>query len=452
MLISFAVENFKSFDKRTEFNMIASNKLRNYKEKYRYVNHVSILKSAVIYGANASGKSNLIKAFQFMKYCITDKEIPASSKQLFCKNKAENENRVSTFEITMSINDHCYAYGFDILLKEQKIVSEWILDLTDSEKVRILFKRENGHFEIDEALSSDSADFEKFKIYSDDLSENDYVLFLSEMNRNKKINIDSKLYFFKEIYHWFENNLNIYTPDTPITDFVYYYNNDSLQVVTKLIRSFDTGINDIKIRQLTKEELKDKLGIGFYHDVLQRVKEKANKSKKEVRLSMRSKNNFFNIATDKESEELLITTLSFSHNKSPYEFEFNEESDGTRRIFDLLDVLLTKNKNTTYIIDEMDRSIHPILFKRFIELLNEIHKINNTQLIFTTHESTVMEQELFRKDQIWFVNKDENNLSNLYPFDKFNERYDKKINKAYLEGRYGAIPSFKHFDTEDLLK
>ena len=259
MLISFAVENFKSFDKRTEFNMIASNKLRNYKEKYRYVNHVSILKSAVIYGANASGKSNLIKAFQFMKYCITDKEIPASSKQLFCKNKAENENRVSTFEITMSINDHCYAYGFDILLKEQKIVSEWILDLTDSEKVRILFKRENGHFEIDEALSSDSADFEKFKIYSDDLSENDYVLFLSEMNRNKKINIDSKLYFFKEIYHWFENNLNIYTPDTPITDFVYYYNNDSLQVVTKLIRSFDTGINDIKIRQLTKEELKDKL-------------------------------------------------------------------------------------------------------------------------------------------------------------------------------------------------
>ena len=186
--------------------------------------------------------------------------------------------------------------------------------------------------------------------------------------------------------------------------------------------------------------------------MLQRVKEKANKSKKEVRLSMRSKNNFFNIATDKESEELLITTLSFSHNKSPYEFEFNEESDGTRRIFDLLDVLLTKNKNTTYIIDEMDRSIHPILFKRFIELLNEIHKINNTQLIFTTHESTVMEQELFRKDQIWFVNKDENNLSNLYPFDKFNERYDKKINKAYLEGRYGAIPSFKHFDTEDLLK
>lgn len=166
---------------------------------------------------------------------------------------------------------------------------------------------------------------------------------------------------------------------------------------------------------------------------------------------MRSKNEFFNIAMDSEDNEPIITTLSFKHGKSLCDFDFDEESDGTRRIFDLLDILLTENKNSVYIIDEMERSLHPSLTKHFIELLNEYHSKSNIQLIFTTHESTIMTQELFRRDQIWFVSRDELNNSNIYPLDRFNERYDKKISKAYLEGRYGAIPIFGSFDIEELI-
>lgn len=167
---------------------------------------------------------------------------------------------------------------------------------------------------------------------------------------------------------------------------------------------------------------------------------------------MRSKDKFFNIALDEDKDEPIITTLSFKHGNSLYEFDFDEESDGTRRIFDLLDILLTKYKNSVYIIDEMERSLHPSLTRHFVELLNDYHKKNNIRLIFTTHESTIMDQELFRRDQIWFVSRNQNNNSNLYPLDRFNERYDKKISKAYLEGRYGAVPVFTNFDFEEILK
>lgn len=451
MLISIAIENFKSFDKLTSFNMIASNKLRNNKDRVFQTHNVSILKSAVIYGANASGKSNLIEAFRFIQHCILSKEIPLTSRQLYCKNNENNEFRISTFEIKMYINGTCYAYGFDILLKEQTIEREWILESTKSNEMKILFNREKGKFELSKELGATKDDLDKFKIYSEDLSENNSVLFLSEMNRNKKITKNSKLYFFKEIYHWFSKDVNIFSPDTPVTNFEYYYDVSSLEIVKHIIKSFDTGITDIKVRELTIEELQSKLNKEIFNDIVNTIKEKASRNNSNgFRLSMRSKNEFFNISMDSGDDEPIITTLSFKHGTSLCDFDFDEESDGTRRIFDLLDILLTENKNSVYIIDEMERSLHPSLTKHFIELLNEYHNKSNIQLIFTTHESIIMTQELFRRDQIWFVSRDELNNSSIYPLDRFNERYDKKIRKAYLEGRYGAIPIFGSFDIEEL--
>ena len=129
-----------------------------------------------------------------------------------------------------------------------------------------------------------------------------------------------------------------------------------------------------------------------------------------------------------------------------YDFNFDEESDGTRRIFDLLDMLLNKNDDIIYVVDELERSLHPKLTEHFLELFMNFHKGHKTQLLFTTHEASIMEQKLFRRDEIWFVERDGNNTSNVYSLDKFKERYDKTLSKAYLEGRYGAIPVFSNFD------
>ena len=147
-----------------------------------------------------------------------------------------------------------------------------------------------------------------------------------------------------------------------------------------------------------------------------------------------------------DQQDLEITTLSLKHGNSVADFGFSEESDGTRRLFDLMDMLLkTDDDETVYVIDELERSLHPKLTYHFIELFKKLHEKKNVQLIFTTHEPTIMDQELFRRDEIWFVERSADNCSYLYSLDKYKERYDKKLSKAYLEGRYGAIPIFKSF-------
>lgn len=108
-------------------------------------------------------------------------------------------------------------------------------------------------------------------------------------------------------------------------------------------------------------------------------------------------------------------------------------------------MLLNKTNNYVYVVDELERSLHPKLTSRFLQLFEQLHKNQLVQLIFTTHESSIMDQELFRRDEIWFVERDENNNSHVFSLDKFKERYDKKLSKAYLEGRYGAIPLFTSF-------
>lgn len=110
-----------------------------------------------------------------------------------------------------------------------------------------------------------------------------------------------------------------------------------------------------------------------------------------------------------------------------------------------MDMLLKTDDDMVYVIDELERSLHPKLTYHFIDLFKKFHEKKNVQLIFTTHEPTIMDQELFRRDEIWFVERNADNCSHLYSLDKYKERYDKKLSKAYLEGRYGAIPVFKSF-------
>ena len=108
-------------------------------------------------------------------------------------------------------------------------------------------------------------------------------------------------------------------------------------------------------------------------------------------------------------------------------------------------MLLTSRDDTVYVVDELERSLHPKLTEHFLKLFMDAHDGKRMQLIFTTHEDTIMDQDLFRRDEIWFVERDNENSSHIYSLDRFKERYDKKLSKAYLEGRYGAIPVFRRF-------
>ncbi len=448
MLIRFSAENFKSFNDRQELVMIPAKKLKTNKEHVIPLNKVSVLRNATIYGANASGKTNMIDAIRFAKHVIT-KQIPLESNKMYCRVFSENQEKESKFEFEIFKGGKFYAYGFSLLMSEQTIKSEWLYELLPGKNTQImLFERETDSYrlELGESLTLDEIDSMRFKTYKLDFEDNNTGLFIREMNRNKKMNKESKLIFFRDVFEWFEEDLVTIFPDQPITDFEYFYGDGGSDKINEIIELFDTGISKVKIEEISVADLKNKIPTKIAEDILQSFKNKLEESTDNMKsmMSLRTNMAFYNIKGSK-GEEPIITTIMLEHGNAFSDFEFSEESDGTRRLFDLLDILISNEKNKIYVIDELERSLHPKLTYKFLELFFEHLKENNTQLIFTTHESTIMDQELLRRDEIWFVERNKDNISHLYSLDRFKERYDKKLSKAYLEGRYGAVPVLKNF-------
>ncbi len=456
MLIRFSVENFLSFSKKQELTMIPDTRIRGRKDQRKkwtdehIINSedISLLRLATIYGANASGKSNFIKAIRFAKDIITYK-LPIDCTKKYCRAKEENKNKPTKFEFEIYKNNKFYAYGFSLNINKPEIIEEWLYELIPDDSNQImLFERETkiNSLEIGAHVNLSEVDEMRFETYKFDFKENRNTLFIREMNRNKKIDDDSSLIFFKDVYEWFKEDLITIFPDQPVTDFNYFYGNkNNSSKINKIIDIFDTGISKVKIEEVNFADFKEKIP----KPVLKKVMETFNNDLeeaddvKEVEMSMRANDVFYNIK-GKNGEEPIITTIMMEHGDSFSDFEFSEESDGTKRLFDLLDILMNNDKNKVYIIDEMERSLHPKLTYKFIEIFFRLLNENNIQLIFTTHESTIMNQDLLRRDEIWFIERNNENISHLYALDRFKERYDRNISKSYLEGRYGAIPVFKN--------
>jgi AAA15 family ATPase/GTPase len=173
---------------------------------------------------------------------------------------------------------------------------------------------------------------------------------------------------------------------------------------------------------------------------------KQNKPKIVAKGTLKLENHLFEIKIDKEKAKM--QEILFKHNDSDVIFTFGEESDGTRRLIELLDVIYNNTKNRTVIIDELDRSMHPQMTIKFVETFLKYSKSLLAQLIITTHESNLMDLKLLRRDEIWFVERDlELNETKLYSLERFKVHNTKKVAKDYLIGRYGAVPVFKDFDS-----
>lgn len=449
MLVKASIENFKSFDHRSELTMISSNKIRMNVEHRIKIKSTQLLKYAVVYGANAAGKSNLVDFFKFLKKCI-NKGLPIEATQMFCKNREENRDRESSFEVQLTVGDKFYAYGFSAVLSKRKVTAEWLYELFQNGSARCLFEREDNKKPVlGESITLTNLEKNKFEIYADDFEGNETSLFLTEMNRGKKYAVNSGLQFFRLVYDWLQNHITVITPDTPFVDLEYYYDADSLKQINQLITTFDTGISKVKIEKISLDELSNEMPKVVYEQVMQHIKSKIEEQDNpSFRMTMRSRESFFNIKVEGQSEPE-VTTIRLRHGKACWDFRFDEESDGTRRLFDLMDMLLNRREDMLYVVDELERSLHPKLTERFLQLFMQLHSEQRMQLLFTTHESSIMDQSIFRRDEIWFIERNAENASVIYSLDRFKERYDKVLSKAYLDGRYGAIPVFGTFDFKE---
>lgn len=447
MLLKIRVSNFLSFEKLTEFSMIPSSRVSGLSGHIIKTTETPLLKYGVIYGANAAGKSNLVEIFKFIKRCVQFRVI-VSCEEEFCKNSEANKNRESLFEIQFTLNGRYYAYGFTLLLNEQEVRKEWLYKLDKDAEIKKIFEWEKGKKPVIEQSLLNS-DFNRFKTYLDDFDETANTLFLHVMNKDKRYDQGTKIYVFREVFSWITSKIVVVKPDTALKSFEYYDDQASISTINSLIKIFDTGITKVEMIEITLEELRKELAKPVFEHVLSNyrlIKEQGMAGI--IAVSMRSNQTFIRITAVKGGEPK-ITTLSLKHGSAFYKFKYSEESDGTKRLFELLDMLLSASEDVIYVVDEMERSLHPKLTRKFLELFGQRHYNKCAQLVFTTHESTIMDLKLFRRDEIWFVERDNKNNSSVYSLEKFKERYDKQLSKAYLDGRYGAIPVFSSFNFDE---
>lgn len=451
MLKRFNVKNVYSFAVREdgqseEFSMIAG-KVRSKKDHIFDDGKLKLLKFAAIYGANASGKSNLVKALDLMRKIVL-RGLPEGHTEKYCKVDPENKNRPSYFEIEILLGEKYYSYGFEVILSQSRFISEWLVELHTDNTEKELFTRdiEEGTYTFGGELTKKGLK-EKLEVYAEDISDDNSVLFLTIMNQNKK-NLYTKYKSaaaLNNVYTWIRESLSIIYPNQPLSMYEYLSQTEQTEEICRLISAFGTGITDFRVVDIDIERILQDLSLSARKEVLRRLEEQQAIMRKtnnvqSVNMAMRSRENFFIITLDRD-EEVHCSTIEFTHGNKGALFTLNEESDGTVRILDLLEILIA-GENKTYVIDELDRCLHPMLSYKFVDTFFRLAEKKNIQLIVTTHESRLMDFDLLRRDEIWFINKKKNGESDIYSLEEYNARFDQKIDKAYMEGRYGGVPIF----------
>lgn len=429
MLMGFKVKNFRSFDELQHFSMLAG-KVRNNENHIIETNNKKILKFSGLFGANGSGKSNLIIAISIIKG-IFNGGIRTLINNQFYRGKNGDPNKDSYFEYEIEIDKKLYSYGFELNFSRNELVSEWLIDMTKPTE-KIIFERDLKKKTIGSDIKEKN---EYFNTCLKEMKNNNSDLFLLEMSRRLIMSKNNDI-FFKDIinvFNFLANEMIIIRPAShkllPL-DYV-----DKKDKIIKYLNKMDININNIKADDYDINSIRSRMSdvdfANFINDF-----EMISKKAKINSCTLRIGNDLYLVKKD-ENNKFEVKSLKFMHNNSEYSFGAYEESDGTIRVLELLDILLTDNK--VYLIDELDSSLHPLLVEGLLKLFLESN--NTNQLIITTHELKTLDFDLVRRDEIWFAEKSEEGSTRIFSLEEFKDvaRFDRKIDKAYLEGRFGAI-------------
>lgn len=455
MLVRFTVGNFLSFNKNQTLSLIAG-PVQRYKDRVYQADDMKLLKFGALYGANAAGKSNFIKAMKYFSAVLFlgPEKVPNDS---YFKLDPSNKEKNSYFEFEICIDGKIYAYGFEMQIALRQITEEWFIEL-GKDRNRELFTRNTVTKQIifdNSLIKKDSA--ERMNVYLTDYKAVQNGLFLSNLVTNKEdlYTENPDMQIFKKIYEWFRS-LNISFPETSITGYDCLSKAKSSQMLEAL-KSFATGISNVIQTEITKEQALDKTSGRFRTEIEEELQRHCPPDCERVPSESECKDCGFKMNVNGQlifvtykDRKPVFTEVTFEHNNIPgVAFSLAEESDGTQRLLDLLSVILSTKENSVFVIDEIDRSLHSQLTIHFIKTFLRIAEKRNIQLIVSTHESHLLDLDILRQDEIFFVEKGKMGESVLYPFDRFKERFDKKIEKPYLDGRYGGVPLFDTFFPSD---
>jgi AAA15 family ATPase/GTPase len=432
MLIRFFVSNFLSFNEQTEFSMVAGQGVTHphhvVKGKKRHI--PNLLRAGLLYGANGSGKSNFVKAIKFARDFVGGVIEAGDLSNISFKLLKENIHKPTSFQFDVLLNDKTYSYGFEIM--NHQIKEEYLYE-RGAKKERIIFERKND--DTGKTLMSFNISFKnkKQEQFLDfiGMGTPKNTLFLTECGLRNAWEEVEHIEEVKEIHDWINYKIKIIFPD-----FSFNVSNMKENKYLNLLNYFGTNISHLHWQAVDFDNIQDNLestARSCIDDL------KGNES---YLIKSLNKNDLYFFK--RQNNEIHSYKLVTQHAGSEATFEFSEESDGTKRLFDFLPIVGFKT-NFTVIIDEIDRSLHPHLSRALLSYFLEHQKDAQTQFIATTHEASLLDLDLLRKDEIWFAEKDEKGATALYSLEEFKPRADTEIRRGYLQGRYGAIPFIENF-------
>jgi AAA15 family ATPase/GTPase len=441
MLIQFSVANYKSFRDETLLNMIPA-KSRDMKDHIiggKDGKGVSALPVAAVYGANASGKSNLIKALEFAKSIVVEGTPPNKNTwtQPFLLS-GETKTSPSRFEFVFKHEETLYTYGFIVSSKE--IVEEWLFAKRFGPEFRLFERKtENGKTVIETGPQIEKGTGRNaLKILAGFTPVNQ--LFLTD-GANRGVEA------LRPARYWFERRLWILKPN-PFFDalpFLSHKQEKFAKFLDDLLRMLDTGVDKISLKkELFNED-------AHFSEIPLEEREKFLKEiygmdidDKRGTLIIQTSSGLFNVFKDKAGVWCVNIKAGHASDDGVFvDFDLKDESDGTRKLMHLSPALQAMLLGEgVYVLDELDRSLHPLLSKTIIKIFLEAVTSgkSKSQLIFTTHDTNLLDRDLLRRDEIWFAEKDTQGASHLTSLAEYRVTSGLNYENGYLNGRFGAIP------------
>jgi uncharacterized protein len=415
MIIEFSVGNYRSFKEKVTFSMVAANLVAKDKQLdknnvFEVDSNLKLLKSSAIYGANASGKSNLARALGFMLWFTvhSSKETQSTEKIGIERFKLgiETESEPSFFEIVFLMNRKKYRYGFKAT--PDSVISEWLFYVPRLRETK-LFDRELDNIEISK----------KYKAEGIQNKTRHNALFLS-------VCAQFNVLVAEEILDWITRKVNITSGLEDMGHRAYtikcLMENKNRNEILQLLKKLDLGFDTIKMEEneFTVDSLPDELPDEIKNLILKNVGAKLT--------SIKTVHRKFDDHGNHVSTELFDLD--------------NQESEGTQKVFALVGPLIdTLMDGKVLVIDEFDARVHPLISRAIVELFNSCEtNPNNAQLIFMTHDTNLLSNKLFRRDQIWFTEKNRYGATDLYSLAEYKIRNDASFESDYIKGKYGAVP------------
>jgi AAA15 family ATPase/GTPase len=428
MLVQFSIKNYKIFKGKATLSLVASNYDKDTREEENIILNESfklrLLKSAVIYGANASGKSKLLEAFAFMRSFVINSSKESQKGEPVdvdpFRLSSETENEPSEFEVVFLYENVLYRYGFEATM--ERILAEWLYSKPKTKEVE-LFYREGGEFKIH------PRNFVKGNtVVREGLVRDNALLVSVAAQFNEKTAIS--------VLEWFKrtkvlsglNELGYHGYTLGKTGDPAYK-----EKILQLLKAADFGIQDIALKKLDIDSLPKKIP----KEIKEKISREVGGGATVEFISLLTKHKKYG------ADLKVVDNISFSLE--------NDESSGTRKFFALTGPILDVIENGyTFLVDELDAKLHPNLVGKIVSLFNssEFNK-KNAQLIFNTHDTNLLSSGLFRRDQIWFTHKNKYGEAQLYSLGDFKSdevRKTEHFEDNYIRGKYGAVPYLGFFD------